>query len=168
MKINNIPENIGEYLKYDETSPSGLRWISARQKINIGDIAGTLNNQNYYNTQFNGKDYKNHRIIFFLHNGYCPDCIDHIDGNPQNNRINNLREASRSQNQYNRGKNKNNKSGTKNVSLHSSGKYWRVQINKNGKSVVNKTFPLDQLQAAKDFANEQREKIHEVFANSGS
>lgn len=55
MKANEIPSNIGEYLAYDETSPTGLRWIKARQKINVGDPAGSLDNRNYYKTQFNGK-----------------------------------------------------------------------------------------------------------------
>lgn len=169
MKIKDIPSNIGEYLKYDETSPSGLRWIKRfgnSRSINIGDSAGTLNNHNYYQTKFNGKKYKNHRIIFFLQHGYCPDCIDHIDGTPQNNRIDNLREATLSQNGCNRGKTKNNKSGHKGISLN-SGKYWYVCIRKNRKLVISKLFPLDQFQEACDFSDEQRKILHGDFANDG-
>lgn len=164
MKTNEIPANIGEYLKYDETSPSCLRWIKKLgYKINIGDVAGRLNNRNYYQTCFDGKDYKNHRIIFFLHYGYCPDCIDHINTDRTNNKINNLREATRSDNNCNSKIRKNNTSGHKNVSLQ-SGKYWRVQINKFETIVVSKLFPLDQFQQACDYSDEQRQIIHGNFA----
>lgn len=170
MKIKEIPSNIGEYLKYDETSPSCLRWVKARHHINVGDHAGTLHNRrNYYLTGFAGKLYQNHRIIFFLNFGYCPEIIDHIDGNPQNNRIDNLRESTRSQNNCNSRINSNNSSGYKGISLHSSGKYqyWRVQIKKNNKLGISKTFPLSQFQQACNFADEQRAILHGEFANNG-
>ena len=102
MKINQIPENIGTYLKYDETSRTGLRWVKKFcKKINVGDEAGSLNKPGYYKTMFQGKLYLNHRIIFFLRHGYCPACVDHIDNISTNNKIANLREATRSQNNQN-------------------------------------------------------------------
>lgn len=168
MRINNIPVNIGEFLAYDETSPSGLRWINARSNINVGDPAGCLDNStNYYRTIFAGKKYLNHRIIFFLNFGYCPDCIDHIDGNSQNNKISNIREASKSQNNCNR-KFVKNSSGHKGVYRHSSGKYqyWRVRIWKNSKS-ISKQFPLSEFQQACDFSDEHRKILHGDFANDG-
>lgn len=170
MKIKNIPDNIGEYLKYDETSPSGLRWIKKIcNKINIGDHAGTLDNRNYYKTQFAGKNFLNHRIIYFLHHGYCPEIIDHVDNVRTNNRIDNLREASISDNNCNTRIQSNNTSGHKGVSIYSSGKYqyWRVLIMKNRKLVINKYFPLSEFQAACDFADEQRQLLHGDFSNNG-
>lgn len=168
MKTNEIPENIREYLKYDETSLSGLMWVKKFcNKINIGDPAGCLNNRNYYQTRFAGKIFQNHRIIFFLHNGFCPACIDHVDGNTQNNRIDNLRGATFSQNMQNSKIRKNNSSGHKGISLHSSGKYWEVQIKKNRKLVISKLFSISEFQAACDFADEQRKILHGKFANNG-
>lgn len=167
MKIKNIPDNIREYLVYDENSPTGLRWVKKpRQNINIGDPAGCLNNRNYYLTQFAGKLFLNHRIIFFLHHVYCPACIDHVDGNTQNNRISNLRAATLSQNQHNSKINSNNSSGHKGVFLH-SGKYWEVRIWKNGKSAIYKYFPLSEFQAACNYADEQRQILHGKFSNNG-
>ena len=168
MQIKDIPENIGEFLKYDETSPSGLRWIKARQKINVNEPAGGLDNHtNYYYTTFAGKRYINHRIIFFLHFGYCPEIIDHIDGIRTNNRISNLRAATLSQNQHNRKINSNNSSGHKGVYLHSTGKYWHVRIMKNRKLVISKYFPLSEFQQACNYADEQRAILHGEFANNG-
>lgn len=170
MRINIIPENIGEYLAYDETSPTGLRWIKkicSASKINIGNPAGSFNNRtNYYQTKFDGKYYYNHRIIFFLHNGYCPSCIDHIDGDRTNNKIDNLREATRSQNNWNR-KFVNNTSGHKGICLHSTGKYWHVRIKKNNKCVISKIFPISKFQAACNYADEQRQILHGEFSNNG-
>lgn len=171
IKIKAIPENIGEYLKYDDTSPTGLRWIQKLcYKINIGNPAGGLDNHtNYYYTTFAGKRYINHRIIFFLHFGYCPEIIDHIDGIRTNNRISNLRAATLSQNNCNTKLRKDNSSGHKGVSLRSKGKYqyWRVLIWKNRKLVINKTFPLSEFQSACNYADEQRAVIHGEFSNNG-
>jgi hypothetical protein len=65
--------------------------------------AGTFNKHKYVLINFNGKQYQAHRIIWQMLNGQIPDgmCIDHIDRNPSNNRIENLRLATRQQNSMN-------------------------------------------------------------------
>lgn len=42
-----------------------------------------------------------HRIVFFIHNGYLPEIIDHIDGDRDNNKIENLRPVNKRQNAWN-------------------------------------------------------------------
>lgn len=66
-----------------------------------------------------------HRIIL-----WCPQYlqIDHIDGNPLNNQKKNLRICSGTQNQRNRKRMHNNKSGFKGVSLCKNTKKWRATI----------------------------------------
>ncbi len=70
-----------------------------------------------------------HRIIWEMHNGPIPKgiLIDHEDGNPFNNRLSNLRQATNAQNLRNRGRQKNNTTGYKGVSISPWG--YRVQIN---------------------------------------
>ena len=68
-----------------------------------------------------------------MNHGELPEFIDHIDGNSLNNRIENLREATNSQNCMNGKLRKTNKSGHKNVYWHKSAKKWSVEIKVFGK-----------------------------------
>tara|TARA_R110000868_G_scaffold26067_3_gene100941 strand:+ start:40 stop:531 length:492 start_codon:yes stop_codon:yes gene_type:complete len=104
----------------------------------IGSIAG-------YNTLCNGKTYRKlsidykttyvHHAIFILHHGYLPKYIDHIDGNSLNNKIENLRVATQSQNLANAKMQKRNTSGYKGVSFRKDSKKWRATIGVNGKLI---------------------------------
>lgn len=108
-----------EYLRtlfyLDDTIPQGLRWkISRTNRIKIGNTAGYLNNIGYYTVKIDGKNYFNHRIIFCMFNNIKMtdiDIVDHQDRNPQNNHPTNLRQATRSENNKNTKKRKDNTSG---------------------------------------------------------
>lgn len=172
MKINTIPGNIGDYIKYDETSSTGLRWIKARQGINVGDEAGRFNNRSYYSTQFNGKKYQNHRIVYFLHYGYCPNILDHRDTCRTNNKINNLREATLSQNQHNRKLNKNNSTGIKGLSSwtdqRTGTEYWQCQIQGiQGKTKKFRKDSPNSFEDAKTWLLNNRKAHHGEFTNNG-
>ena len=76
---------------------------------------------------------KAHQIIFCLEYGFIPDKIDHIDRNPLNNDINNLREATQQINMINTGLQKNNTSGCKGVCYQHNA--WVVGITFNQKDI---------------------------------
>jgi hypothetical protein len=63
---------------------------------------------------------------------WCSRVIDHLDRNPSNNRWDNLRRATVSQNNANRRRHKNNACGFKGVSRTQYGR-WRATIFKNGR-----------------------------------
>lgn len=91
-----------EYLKLDPTIPSGLRWVkSTNGRITPGQPAGSANSEGYYQLRLHRRHYKCHRVILYL-NGILPTdgCneVDHIDRNPSNNLISNLRWTNRSGN----------------------------------------------------------------------
>lgn len=78
--------------------------------------------------------YKAHRIAWLYVYGKFPKKhIDHIDMDITNNRISNLRLATRSQNQCNRGVQSNNTSGHKGVSFDKKQKKWHAYIKINNK-----------------------------------
>jgi hypothetical protein len=125
-----------------------------RKKTN--SIAGSIDTNGYLITSVLGKKQKNHRIIFLMHYGYLPKIIDHIDRNPANNKIENLRAASRSLNCLNSKINKTNKSGVKNVDFLKSKKKWRVLMQIQKKSYFFGYF--SDLELAALVAEEAKDK----------
>ena len=115
-----------------------LYWKMVKQGIKIGDRAGYDTNNGYRQVGINGKGYLEHRLIFLYHYGYLPKFLDHIDGDPSNNDISNLREATQQENCMNMKKPKshNGKPTTsiyKGISWDKIDKKWKVSIRINGK-----------------------------------
>lgn len=119
----------------------------------------------YLRAEINGKPYYLHRLAWLYEYGSFPKGhIDHINGDKTDNRICNLREATRSQNLCNVAKTKRNTSGIKNVSFHKESKKWRVVVSVNGK---NKSFGLyDDIELAELVSIEAKNKYHGDFARS--
>lgn len=127
--------------------------------------AGTIDGSGYVQTGIKGKYYKNHRLIFLMHHGYLPEVIDHIDGDKTNNRIENLREASRAENNYNSRKPKHNKSGIKGVHWVTWYGKWRARFNVD-KKVIDVGY-FDDIEEARKAIVDARKKHHKKFANNG-
>ena len=82
--------------------------------------------------------------------------VDHIDGNPTNNRRANLRLCTHADNQKNRRKNINNTSGSKGVHWHKRDKRWQAKIQINRKFKHLGYFnTVEQAKAAYDAAAER-------------
>jgi hypothetical protein len=78
--------------------------------------------------------YPQHRIAWFYMTGEWPEhLVDHINGNPHDNRWSNLRAATPSQNSMNCRKAIDNRSGYKGIHLRGDGKAWKAQIICNGR-----------------------------------
>lgn len=90
----------------------------------------------YKTVWVDGKRYLAHRLAWLYVYGYSPEGgIDHINRDPSDNRIVNLREASQQCNQRNVGIQKNNTSGVKGVSRYKN-KLWSAQITVNREKYV--------------------------------
>jgi hypothetical protein len=76
-----------------------------------------------------------HHAIFLFHHGYIPTRIDHVDGNTSNNKIENLRAATQSQNMGNSKMKSTNTSGYKGVSFRKDTNKWNASIMVNGKHI---------------------------------
>ena len=139
-----------------------LYWKLPRSKIKVGNKVGWTDFLNYKVTEINVKHYKLHKLIFLMFYGYMPKYIDHIDGNPENNKIENLREVTHSQNMMNSKKKKNNTTGYKNVLIDKTSGKYRVQIRHNKKTFRSKL--QDSLENAILIANQQRAILHGEYS----
>jgi hypothetical protein len=83
-----------------------LRWIWHRRSAHIGREAGTkLQKSGYLLVELDGRKYYVHRVIWLIVYGHWPEYeIDHIDGDPTNNKLENLRDIPHSKNCLNRKK----------------------------------------------------------------
>ena len=70
--------------------------------------------------------------IAFIENPENKKCVDHIDNNPLNNHISNLRWASYQENSYNRKINIKNTSGVKGVHFNKNANKWEAKITIDG------------------------------------
>ena len=97
----------------------------------------------------NGSKEYAHRLVWLYHHGFMPKMIDHIDGDTKNNRIENLRECSNAQNQYNSKRRIDNSSGYRGVYFrkgHASS--WLAMIKVNKKQIGLGHFKTAKLAAA--------------------
>lgn len=101
-------------------------------------VAGSRDKRQHTNTHIKHVLYPNHRIIWAMHYGVWPTkFLDHINGDPTDNRIENLREVTNQENCKNARIGKNNTSGRVGVSYygHNGWSKWHAYIRGNGKLI---------------------------------
>ena len=137
---------LNELLRY-EAETGELFWKSNNK------LAGHKHKSGYVNIKVRGKTYRAHRVIWAMVYGKFPDLIiDHINGVPYDNRIQNLREVSVSVNQQNqRQARKDNIGGL--LGAHACHGKWASQIRVDGKLKYLGLFPT-------------KEEAHEVYVQA--
>ena len=111
-----------------------VRKATTSNRAKIGTIVGSNNGNGYLRVSVNSKYCHVHRIIFMWHYGYFPEEVDHKNGDKSDNRIENLREATHSQNGKNLSIRKNNKVGVNGIRWDSSRNKWYASIGVNHKT----------------------------------
>lgn len=100
-------------------------------RSNPNQVAGSFMPQGYLRVKFDKKNYLVHRLIYLWHTGEMPLFVDHKDQNKANNKIENLRAATKSQNNCNTKLRKDNKSGFWGVHWHKVAGAWSAGISVN-------------------------------------
>jgi len=134
---------------YDKSTGLFTRIFPVR-KANVGDIAGTLAKNGYITISVDCKRYYAHRLAFLYVEGYMPKQVDHRDLIRSNNIWDNLRGATYTQNNANKGKVSNTKSKYKGVSIHKSSGLWRARLKIN-KNEMHLGLFKDEIEAAKAY-----------------
>jgi len=156
-------ELTGEYLhKLLEYRDGKLFWKVNRGKAHAGDEAGCVGNRGYVLIVVNGKQRMAHRLVWIMHGKEPVPMLDHIDGDQLNNRIENLRPITVSQNQRNTKLRKDSTSGIKGVSWQKQTNKWIGQVWHQKKLYRTEAFQdKDQCAAA---VKKLRESLHGEFA----
>lgn len=117
-------DELRRLLTYDPST--GLfRWAVKRSGVRYGEIAGSFHD--YCRIRINRLEYKAHRLAWlYVHGRWPVGDIDHINGNPSDNRIENLRECSHAQNLTNTKLRSDNTSRMKGVGKIRNLNLWRA------------------------------------------
>lgn len=142
-----------EVLDYD--AATGVLTRKKTDRIHwrfVGLPAGHVTPSGYISVSIDGVEYRAHRLAWLLAYGEWPsDQIDHINGNRQDNRLANLREATHALNAQNRQSLRStNKSGLPGVSLFKRTGRWAATISVAGRTRSLGTFTT-------------REEAHEAY-----
>jgi hypothetical protein len=161
-KLQEMPpvELLRERLDYNPETGE-LRWKVHRSPQRVGAIATHATGAGYHRLKINCKQYYAHRIIWGLHTGEdLPQgmVIDHINHDPGDNRLVNLRLVSYSENTYNTTQNNNLTPDISRKGLTGAGgDRWRVQISVGGKKIYCGTYDtISEAIAARKKAEELR------------
>lgn len=119
-------------INYD-SSTGEFFWKNIKSKrFKCGDLAGCYRKDGYRVIRTRHGLHLGHRIAWAIVYGEWPDTdIDHIDGNPSNNKISNLRKVTHSQNIINQTAHKDNRLGQAGIKLNKNGRFYVTVKNKS-------------------------------------
>lgn len=163
------PEMVLSVVDYDpETGKFYWRWRSGRERTTSAwnarfafNECSAIDAEGYVRIRICGRLYQAHRLSWLVTYGAFPDGIlDHINRIRTDNRVDNLRIATHSENMQNRKIQRNNKSGFRGVSWDEKYKKWRARINAGGKCInLGYHETAEQASAAFELA---RPKYHRI------
>lgn len=154
-------ERLKEVLDYDPYT-GVFTWRKARAGIAVGSVAGFVKRNGYIYIGIDKKYHRAHRLAWLYVHGNFPEAdIDHINRVRNDNRITNLRAATRSENLQNRPKQSNNTSGVPGVCWHKRRQKWCAYIKHLGREVhIGYYNTLEEAATARASAKAEYHKFH--------
>lgn len=160
-----LTQELVKHLFHYDPNSGVLYWKNPRtNRVKKGALAGH-DRGGYMQVMIGKKTYYQHRIIWLYVHGRLPDeYIDHINGDGSDNRLENLREVSKTLNCRNMKLSSHNKSGVTGVYYSKENKKWCAQICLN-----NKTVSLGLFKDKDDaiLARKKAEQENSFHANHG-
>lgn len=152
-------ERLRELLHYDATTGE-FTWVVSCRGTKAGDRAGTDSSEGRRHIIIGYARFKAHRLAWLYVHGKWPNgLVDHTNGDPTDNRIDNLRESSMSENLQNqRRAHKHNKTGILGVSWRPTRNKFRARIVVNGKETNLGHF--DTAEEAQSAYLDAKAKLH--------
>lgn len=152
-------QEIRTLMVYDAVTGEAA-WIRGKWK---GHKVGTLLPSGYVQVRIKGRSYQLHRVIWLWMTGeWPPTQVDHRDTDRANNRWDNLRLATHTQNQWNTQTRSDNSSGYKGVTRPRGRTKWHAYINENGRRKFLGSYPT--AEEANQAAIAARQVAHGEFA----
>lgn len=138
-------ERLRELVNYDESTGVFTRRIVFGKTGKIGDVIGHTRPDGRIEVSIEGSVHLAHRVAWLYMTGEWPnEEIDHMDGNPSNNRFQNLRDISKVGNSQNQRKARGNSiSGI--LGVHKRFNRWRAVIVVDGKSIFIGSFHTKEI-----------------------
>lgn len=130
-----------------------------------GTVVGARHQRGHLQVGLDKKLYKQHRIIWKLIYGEAPEQVDHIDNDPSNNAINNLRSATNLENNQNKTLTKLNTSGLKGAFYNKIISKYYTQLRVGGQRICKGYY--DTAAEAHSEYCELAKMYHGEFANNG-
>lgn len=127
-------ERLRALVSYDQSTGVFIRLLTRAANAQSGSVAGWSRADGRRRILIEGRYYYAHRLAWLYMTGEWPTAqIDHINGDPADNRFINLREATRTQNCANIGLPRHNTSGLKGTTAVKG--RWQAQIQVGGKKI---------------------------------
>jgi len=120
-------------LRYDMDTGEFVWLLALSRNVEAGSKAGCLRQDGYRVICVGRRRYPEHRLAWlYVHGEWPPDDIDHINGDRADNRLANLRLATRTMNNGNSKRRTDNTSGHKGVYWNAQRGKWQAKIRRKG------------------------------------
>src|SRR5258708_6676719 len=163
-RVELTQERLKELLTYSPDTGLFYWAVKPNRDVAAGARTGSKSADGALLIRIEGKLYRAHRLAWLYVHGEWPKVIDHINGEPSDNRLANLRDCSQKQNTWNMRAHRDNSSGVKGASFCQRRQLWFARICRDGRSHHLGYFST--VERASDAYDAAARRLHGEFART--